>query len=137
RAYQPTAGGPEIMTALQTFLLGNTIPSSISGFKLIPILPSLVTLFIILLIAAALFTLWSRYSLSTAVLLTSASLLPPILLALLALITGKGYFHPRYVAASAIPLLILIASLASQYRQRSIKYAAYGSLTALATLALI
>jgi hypothetical protein len=126
--YQPTAGGPQPILALQTFLTGSTLPPAVAHFTLIPSLPPLLTILIVILIATALIFLWQHYSLTTSILLTSASLLPTIALALLAMFTGKGYFHPRYVAASVIPLIIAVASLSSiPKRQFPYTYLAYSA----------
>jgi 4-amino-4-deoxy-L-arabinose transferase-like glycosyltransferase len=113
RSYRPTAGDPAPVIALRTFLFGTTIPLTLA--RSFP-LPIVLTTGTCLLLAASLWTYWRSRSYPNFVLLLSASLLPVLLLALLAALTGRGYFHPRYVAASAVPLIILIAGLLTMRR---------------------
>jgi hypothetical protein len=135
--YQPTAGGPQFIAALQTFLIGATLPPEIGKLTFASFIPPLISLLIVVLIAISLINLALRYSTPTFVLLASASLLPPAALAVLALVTGKGYFHPRYVAASAIPLIVLLASLAERHRDRIPQAAAYVGRIGLAIVAVL
>jgi hypothetical protein len=108
--YQPTAGSPDIAEAFHTFLFGATLSPEIHSFTIIPTIPPLITwLVITIIIGAVIYGLW-RYPFKTLSLVIAASLFPMIALAVLAWTTGKGYFHPRYVAGSVIPTLVLIAA---------------------------
>jgi 4-amino-4-deoxy-L-arabinose transferase-like glycosyltransferase len=118
RSYRPTAGDAEPLLALRTFLFGATIPATaLAGFSL----ATLLTAFTCLIFAASLLILWHTRPRSTLVLLLSSSLLPIVLLSLLAITTGHGYFHPRYVAASSVPMVIAITALLS-HRSKSLAF---------------
>jgi mannosyltransferase len=110
RGYRPTAGDPAPLIALRTFLFGATIPGTLVGFFSLSVVLTAGTC---ALFAASLWAAWRFRSRPTFILLLSTSLLPVTMLALLAALTGHGYFHPRYVAASSVPLVVLIAGLLS------------------------
>jgi len=117
--YQPTAGKPDITLALQTLLIGNTLPTQLQT----PLTQqfsqtiSPATLITFTLLLASLAALWlsnrsnNDSSKRKAAILTLLSLLPAILLAGLTILTGKGYFRARYISASSLPLIVATASM--------------------------
>jgi hypothetical protein len=117
--YQPTAGRPDITLALQTLLIGNTLPTQLQtppaqqSSQTI----SLATIITLALLLASFATLWlsnsnkNDHGKRKAAILTLLSLLPAALLAGLTILTGKGYFRARYISASSIPLIVATASM--------------------------
>lgn len=109
--YQPTAGQPDITLALQTLLMGNTLPTQLQTPLTQHIYQTIspATLITLILIAAGLVMLWLSPFKEGAGILTLLSLIPAILLATLTILTGKGYFRARYISASSLPLIITTA----------------------------
>jgi 4-amino-4-deoxy-L-arabinose transferase-like glycosyltransferase len=107
QGYRPTAGDPAILTALRTLLFGTTIPDVVIQTVSLPLAISVLA---IALLIAGISYIWHAHPHPTAILLTATSLLPVCALAFLAAVTGHGYFHPRYVAASSVPVLMLVGA---------------------------
>jgi hypothetical protein len=65
----------------------------------------------LIIVAISILSAWIYTSNKTAFLITTHTLAPIILLSALTLITERGYFRPRYVASSALPIAIAVALL--------------------------
>ncbi len=99
--YQPTASIPDIPAAITTLILNDTFPYYSSFLATV----------LCLIIIVALAALWLRNRRSTQ-LLAYLIITPLIALTTLTLISHKGYFRPRYIAAIS-PLLMLALAAAT------------------------
>jgi uncharacterized membrane protein len=130
--YQPTAGKPDITLALQTLLLGNTLPTSLQTPLKQPIYQTISpgTIIAVILLVASFTTLWlSRYRKGASI-LTLLSLAPVVLLSALTILTGKGYFRARYISASSLPLIMATAFMLATLEGKKL-YKAAGTMIAL------
>lgn len=103
--YQPTGGTAQPIRAFIVLLFGNTLPSAA-----VPNSDFIAGIAALVVIVTAFTILWRRYSTRQALFLTLTATLPVILLSVLAVFTHKGYFNPRYVSASSVPLIIIVAA---------------------------
>lgn len=101
-SYQPTAEMPDIGNAIQSITLGNTLPITTN-------LPHYGQFIALGIVVVGLIVVWMEKPKKTSVFLTSYAIMPMILLASLALITQKGYFRPRYISASSLSIILVIA----------------------------
>lgn len=132
--YQPTASTPNILEAIQTLSFGNTLP--------IPNIAYISLGFIVI----SLISTWMTKPKPTSLLLTSLIIIPPGLLTILTLITNKGYFRPRYISASSLPITLALAMLIQsigasrqthQLAKRTVTLAMTTIITCLSLLSLI
>lgn len=103
-AYQPTGGQPNIPLAIQTLLFGTTLPGTHQAGRPLHAIPAIAILSLALLVT------WKQRTRNTALFLTLYSTIPLVLLASLATLTQKGYFTPRYISISSVPLIITTAT---------------------------
>ncbi len=118
--YTPTGGLPNIPQALSTFLFGSTLPATFTQplATLAAQTLSIASVLALILIIGSLLLLHQTARSDARKLLTLVIAMPPLLLATLTLTTGQGYFHPRYISATA-PLLVI--TLAAGITARSIR----------------
>lgn len=102
--YQPTAAMPNIPQAIQTLLLGDTMPITIMSLQSQIVLTSSLALL-------SLVGVWLTRPHRTAILITAYTLTPIISLTALTLITQRGYFRPRYIIVVSFSLIIAIGLL--------------------------
>jgi 4-amino-4-deoxy-L-arabinose transferase-like glycosyltransferase len=109
--YTPNGERANLLWAAQGFLLGDTLPQPWQHpqVKYPEHALGIASAFAAVLVIGSLILLWRRRGREAAAFLTLYALAPPLLLAGLSVITGRHYFHPRYVAASAMPLVLLVA----------------------------
>jgi len=109
--YEPNAGPANLLWAIQSFLVGDTLPPLLQNPLIADPAHSLgiASLVSVLLVVAALFVLWKTVSRDTFFLLLPYGITPLAILAGLAALTGRGYFHPRYIAANSVPLILIAA----------------------------
>lgn len=103
--YQPTAGKPQIANALQSLTFGDTLPPLLQQQQLTP------TTLTVSLILLSLITIWIAKPHKTALFIIAHIAIPITLLTLMTLITQKGYFRPRYLAATSFSIILAIALL--------------------------
>ena len=123
--YQPTAGRPNLPHALATLSFGETAPEAL----LRPLFAigshefSLLAIVAILLIIGSGIALARSRQRQTVLFLPLYAVGPAVLLALLATITGQGFFRPRYVAPSSAALILMTAFLIEHALTAARKYA--------------
>lgn len=135
--YSPTAGPVNLPEAFSTLIYGETIPQ-VLNHPLLTLATNTLTpaaLLAIGLIGAGAFLLTRCHNRPARDLLLATAFGPITLLATLTAITQQGYFRARYVSASLIPLIIIIAYLISQITERpSIRLPIRASLASLTIL---
>jgi len=109
--YTPNGERANLLWAAQSFLLGDTLPRPWQHpqVKHPEHALGIASAFAAALVIGSLILLWKRRSRDAASFLALYALAPPLLLAGLSIVTGRHYFHPRYLAASAMPLVLLVA----------------------------
>ncbi len=114
--YEPTGGAPDLLDAVVTLTTGRTFPAA-PYFTVSNQAVSVPTLLMVTLLATSLVLVWRFDSRRAAPFLTLHAFIPLLLLSLLAIITRKGYFNPRYTSASSLPFILIIAT--GLYSQKS------------------
>jgi 4-amino-4-deoxy-L-arabinose transferase-like glycosyltransferase len=111
--YLPTAGPPDLPSAFQALIFGEALPEALQ----IPLAAagthtfSAATIAALALVAAGLAVAVLSAKQHLFEFSSVLGLLPIGLLALLAAVSGLGYFRPRYVAAASVPLILATAAL--------------------------
>jgi 4-amino-4-deoxy-L-arabinose transferase-like glycosyltransferase len=109
--YMPNAGPANPLWAVQSLLVGGTLPPPLQH----PLVSDpahsvgIASVASAVLVIAALVVIWKTAQQESFFFLLFYGLVPPLALAGLALVTGRGYFHPRYVAISSVPLVLIAA----------------------------
>lgn len=111
--YQPTASAPNLPYALASLFFGETAPAELLRplFSIGSHEFSLMGLLATMLIIGGGTVLARSREWQAALFLPLYTIGPAVLLALLAAITGQGFFRPRYVAPSSTALILMTAFL--------------------------
>lgn len=141
--YEPTAGDVNLPWVFEALLFGETLPARLNPelFAIgMQVFTAASIIGIILTIAAIITLARSRWH-HAAVFLPLYALVPTLMLAVLTVVTGEGFFRPRYVAASAMAYILLAAYLIEillQYARQRVTAAqvTYTSLAGLVALTL-
>lgn len=117
--YRPTAGPVNLPIIFEKLLFGETLPGKLSQplFTLGSNSFTVPAIIAIIIVAAALIVLIRARRQQPALFLGLYTLIPTFLLAMLTIVTQKGYFRTRYVAASSTAI-ILLAALLIEYLNR-------------------
>jgi hypothetical protein len=109
--YLPNGIRANPLYGLQSLVLGFTLPPFLQDPQAADPAHSLgpASIFVALLILISLIIVWKTASRDAFTFTSFTALVPITGLALLTVITGRKYFHPRYIAASAVSMTILIA----------------------------
>jgi 4-amino-4-deoxy-L-arabinose transferase-like glycosyltransferase len=140
RTYEPNAGPANLQWAIQNFIIGETLPRPWQPANIAdPTLVGAASVLALLLLAGSLGLLIRRSRRDAAWLLIPAALLPMLMLGGLALVTGRGYFHPRYIASSNVPMILLVSVGIGTLLQnkRESKWAAMSLIAGIMTLNLL
>jgi hypothetical protein len=117
--YSPTAGPVNLPEAFSTLIFGETIPQTLNQ-PLLSISSNVLTpaaLLAILLIGTGTILLIRNHNETAQSLLLTTTFVPITLLTLLTIVTQRGYFRARYISASLIPMIIIIAYPISRIAQ--------------------
>ncbi len=122
--YQPTAGLPDIPAAIHELILGIALPQWLQYTLVQPFHQSIspASIISILLVITGSIIAWRRLPRHRTLFLLLLAFIPMTCLAILSLATGNGYFRPRYVGASSVPLIILIAVIIAEQITTKLKY---------------
>src|SRR5690606_10537530 len=119
--YEGTAGGVNLPWVFEALLFGETLPGRLNpelftiglqSFTAANIIGIILTTAAIIMLARS---RWHR----AAVFLPLYALVPTLMLAVLTVVTGQGFFRPRYVAASSMAFILLTAFLIEILLQRA------------------
>jgi len=109
--YLPNGIRANPLYGLQSLIVGFTLPPSLQDPQAADPAHSvgLASILILLLVLGSLLIVWKTASRDVFAFTLFTALVPITGLALLTVISGRKYFHPRYIAASAVLMTILIA----------------------------
>ena len=111
REYEPNGEPANILWAIQSFLLGDTLPPPLQHPLIIQPEHSLgiASAIASFMVIVSLVLIWRTARRETFYFLAAYSLTPLAILTGLTLITGRRYFHPRYIAASSTAFILVVA----------------------------
>ncbi|NDJ51964.1 MAG: hypothetical protein GYB68_02630, partial [Chloroflexi bacterium] len=109
--YDPNAHAANPLWGLQAFSLGDMLPATLQATPIFDpsAAVSVASVLALLIVLGAIVMAWLHADRKAVWFVCWPSLVPLGSLSLLAAATGRGYFHPRYIAANAVPIVLLLA----------------------------